>query len=346
MKQYYVWGTGKLAMDFYFAMHPFMNIVGFVETIPTDSEKEGKKVYSPDEIENLDSNFVLVVNRHFNEICYECNYRGILKDRLIDVFNVYAKVEFTNGQMYVNYDYCCSPEENWLTWNYSMLCTDKREILNQIISRRQYQEWWNLNSENVILGFSNQLENNQKKYIDEELIPSIKGNEKVLDIGCSNGRWDEYVSKYVQNIYAFDYSDSSISYANKRKLELGINNIQYEVGDALTKVFESNYDIIMMLGVLIYFDDDVFVRKLLERIYNALKVGGKVIIRDSVNMMNNSDIFHYNFNNNYQAMYREKKSFEKMWASVGFKKESERILATDLCIGQIKKYSIGYIFEK
>ena len=147
-------------------------------------------------------------------------------------------------------------------------------------------------------------------------------------------------------IDACDYSKSSIEVAKRNAIKNGRRNINYYVEDARKLRIDSKYSVIFLLGLTIYFENDDDVISIIKKVYDALKPGGKVFVKDSVNVIDEGNIFHCNFNINYQACYRNKSRYEEMWEAAGFKRLNQEIIADDLNIGLIKKYSMGYLFEK
>jgi cyclopropane fatty-acyl-phospholipid synthase-like methyltransferase len=100
--------------------------------------------------------------------------------------------------------------------------------------------------------------------------------EKILDIGCGVGWFAAMVaSQYGAEVSAIDVSEYAISEARRRYGH--INNLHFDVYDALLIDYEEAFDKISCLDVLEHFsreDGQVLLRK----IYKALKKGGNLVL--------------------------------------------------------------------
>lgn len=103
---------------------------------------------------------------------------------------------------------------------------------------------------------------------DSHHIPS------VLDLGCARGEFLYYLKnniKYKQ-LVGIDYSDKLINEAKKFH---GLNGVKFKVDSADDFNLNSKFDIIVMSGVLSYFND---ISKVFECMKNHLEHGGKIIL--------------------------------------------------------------------
>lgn len=226
-----------------------------------------------------------------------------------------------------------------------LLCTDNAEIFRHIVQNDNFSTYWNTCDNNVILQCSAQLENRMIEIVDE-IIPSLRKGDMILDIGCSDGMMDERVSGYCNHIDAFDYSEASIKEARRRAGQKGINNISFEVADAKEMIISKKYDFVFLLGLTVYFEKDEDVVDIINKIHECLHPHGRVLIKDSLNIFSDKNIYHVNFLDDYQACYRPMGVYEKYWQDAGFRIIKKVILADDMNIGIVKKYSIGYLVEK
>jgi ubiquinone/menaquinone biosynthesis C-methylase UbiE len=100
--------------------------------------------------------------------------------------------------------------------------------------------------------------------------------KKLLDLGCGPGLYAERFVKKGYSVTAIDFSKRSIEYA-KQKSEEKACNIEYIYKNYL----ELNYDNEFDLVTLIYCDfgalSHVQREKLLQKVYSAMKSGGKFI---------------------------------------------------------------------
>ena len=101
--------------------------------------------------------------------------------------------------------------------------------------------------------------------------------EKVLEIGCGSGIISFSIAKFVGNIVAADINPKAIELAEKRKQELGIENIRFCVSDLFSGI-KGKFD-------LIFFNPPYLPGK--EEIsYSGGKNGEEIIVRFLKNVRN------------------------------------------------------------
>jgi len=109
--------------------------------------------------------------------------------------------------------------------------------------------------------------------------------ERVLDIGCGIGWFAAAVaSQYRAEVLAIDASEYAISEVRKRYGN--VNNLDFQVCDALLIEYEEAFDKILCLDVLEHFSyQDTQI--LLKKIYSALREGGSLVLCVPIN-----DVWH------------------------------------------------------
>jgi len=122
----------------------------------------------------------------------------------------------------------------------------------------------------------------RKKFLWPELIKlaeMIKDGDKILDIGCGNGRLIEAFKDKKINYLGVDNSEKLIE-AAEINYKLPINNYEFKVVDILEldKLSENNFDYIFCIAVFHHLPGDDLRIKALEQMKNKLKPGGKIII--------------------------------------------------------------------
>lgn len=109
------------------------------------------------------------------------------------------------------------------------------------------------------------------------IIKNVKEN-KILDIGCSQGLIPILLGREGKNVTGLDISKESILYANKllhRENEIVQKKVSFINGDFLHEKLEDSYDCILITEVLEHlYDSHSFV----EKAYSLLKPEGKIII--------------------------------------------------------------------
>ncbi len=206
---------------------------------------------------------ILIVNTHSSDIYSECVKREIDLEKIVDIYN--KKIGIINSEKY-DLDFSgCDCKEGWITWKELLSCTDNATVFRHIVQNDTFSKWWDNCDNNVILKCSSQLENRMSKIVDE-IIPELKKEDMIFDIGCSNGMMDEKISPYCGYIDAYDYSEASINEAKKRANNKGINNISCEVADAKKMVISKKYDLVFLLGLTVCFEKDEDVLTIINKI--------------------------------------------------------------------------------
>ena len=105
--------------------------------------------------------------------------------------------------------------------------------------------------------------------------------EKILDIGCGTGWFAAAVaSQYGAEVLAIDASEYAINEARKRYGD--INNLDFQVCDALLIEHEEWFDKVSCLDVLEHFSyEDAQI--LLKKIHTALREGGSLVLCVPIN---------------------------------------------------------------
>lgn len=108
-----------------------------------------------------------------------------------------------------------------------------------------------------------------------QLVP-LKEGSRLLDLGCGPGLYCERLYKKGYDVTGIDFSKRSISYAKEMAQNKG-HAIDYHYMNYLDIDFDNEFDVV----ILIYCDFAVLSpqdrRKLLTRVFRALKKDGKLI---------------------------------------------------------------------
>ncbi|MEK7557898.1 MAG: class I SAM-dependent methyltransferase [Patescibacteria group bacterium] len=122
----------------------------------------------------------------------------------------------------------------------------------------------------------------RKKYLWPELIKLtelINNNDKILDVGCGNGRLLEAFKNKKISYTGVDNSERLIELA-KQNQELGIRNQEFLVGDILelNKLPEKDFDYVFCLAVLPHLPGNDLRLTALKQLKNKIKQQGKIIL--------------------------------------------------------------------
>ena len=110
--------------------------------------------------------------------------------------------------------------------------------------------------------------------------------------------------------------------------------------DLLQSVFN-----FMMLGLLTCINNEEEAEHIIRNVYEALKQGARLIVRDSLTKTDYREIFLYNFISGYQAVYRNVECYRELFVRCGFEIESEIALKEEVTDG-IEYVNYGAILKK
>jgi len=112
----------------------------------------------------------------------------------------------------------------------------------------------------------------------KELIKKLKlkGNERVLDIGCGDGKVTAELAKSVPlgSVTGVDLSPDMIAYSKAKYA--GQSNLGFEVRDASNLGYDKEFDVVVSFACLHWIKDHVPVIKGIKR---SLRPGGRVMLQ-------------------------------------------------------------------
>jgi len=105
----------------------------------------------------------------------------------------------------------------------------------------------------------------------------LLGNERILDIGCGDGRVTASIAKMVPkgHVLGIDTSESMIQVAQKYSKVLILNNINFEKLDAMKLSFNETFDLVVSFNCFHWISDKLAA---LRGIAKSLKLGGKAFL--------------------------------------------------------------------
>ncbi|MHB1459457.1 MAG: class I SAM-dependent methyltransferase [Armatimonadota bacterium] len=113
-----------------------------------------------------------------------------------------------------------------------------------------------------------------------ELINVLKlyGNERILDIGCGDGKVTSEIAHQMPNgsVLGIDQSNEMISFARDTYLPNEIQNLDFRVMDASNLVFNEEFDLIVSFACLHWITDH---QPVVDGIKRSLKPNGRVLIQ-------------------------------------------------------------------
>jgi len=107
---------------------------------------------------------------------------------------------------------------------------------------------------------------------------SLKGTEKVLDLGCGDGKVTAEISTIVSkgSIIGVDNSAGMIKLAKNRHSKFTYPNLSFQEMDAANLNFKNHFDLIFSNAVLHWVKDQ---KRVLKGIFKSLKQSGIVLIQ-------------------------------------------------------------------
>ncbi len=104
-----------------------------------------------------------------------------------------------------------------------------------------------------------------------------KAEDKVLDLGCGNGRMAEIFEGMGVQYLGVDNSEELIKIARERFKDK--DWVRFEVGDAQSvKLPDSEYDLVLSIAVLHHIPTRELRLQVLGNIFKSLKPGGRLVI--------------------------------------------------------------------
>lgn len=178
-------------------------------------------------------------------------------------------------------------------------------------------------------------ERNQKEI--EKLKPLLRLNEKskVLDVACGIGRWADAIQEDIDYYCGIDFSDELIEIARRRNIR---KNYSFYVGSItdVKKIMDEkaigNFDTILLMGILMYVNDDDLVNAFTQ-IASKCEKNARICVREPIGIADRltlKDFFSEELEDNYNAIYRTHDEiisfFSKTFFKEGFSIEKEGFL--------------------
>lgn len=106
---------------------------------------------------------------------------------------------------------------------------------------------------------------------------TLRGNERILDIGCGNGKTTTAIAERVPqgSVLGVDASAEMVAFANEHWTAIH-PNLQFAVADARHLLFKQEFDLIVSFNALHWISDQALP---LQGIHRALRPEGKAQLR-------------------------------------------------------------------
>jgi len=106
----------------------------------------------------------------------------------------------------------------------------------------------------------------------------LQGNERLLDLGCGDGKVTAEIASLLPNgsVLGVDNSPEMIELANSRFPMAEYPNLNFQMADALDLNFQSEFDVVFSNAVLHWVRDHA---SMLRGVSDALKPGGRILLQ-------------------------------------------------------------------
>lgn len=346
-----IWGTGKYSDIFLSYNQPILSYVcGFVESDKSKNIYYGKPVYTPKEIKNKKYDYLIVASQFISEIKAKIYMTGLSLENTVFLKNTWIPFEINNNKLYLLLNKCQSqPTQNAIFFAENGFFSTTKEAID-IIQRKEtsdyywkdkhnYDTWTNLPN----IYFS------QKKFLEDTLIPKLKKTDTIFDIACASGEWSRFLSRHVKQIDGYDISPNMIEMARKVSIDWGFKNTNFICREVSSIELNKLYDHGLILGLTTCIDNENKITHLLEKIKNSIKKRGLVIVRDTLSMYTDYNIYLHikqeDSNPDYFATYRPIKKYISFFEENGFKLKEESYFSIFLH-EPVELGSHGLVFQK
>lgn len=154
----------------------------------------------------------------------------------------------------------------------------------------------------------------------EKLLPllHIDKDSKILDLACGIGKWANIIGDDISEYCGIDFSEKFIEIARKNiqrpKCSFIVGNMT-DFADLLRKNKKTKYDRILLMGVLMYINDNDFY-KIADQIELCCEEHAVICIKVSIGISDRltlKDFFSEELHDNYNAIYRTDEEMRKMF---------------------------------
>jgi peptidoglycan/xylan/chitin deacetylase (PgdA/CDA1 family)/2-polyprenyl-3-methyl-5-hydroxy-6-metoxy-1,4-benzoquinol methylase len=140
------------------------------------------------------------------------------------------------------------------------------------VNEREY--WDGIFTNEDPWNYQNAYEQTKYQHTLEMLPESPIAN--ATELGCAEGVFTEMLAPRVGSLLAIDVSDKALDRARVRCA--GINNVKFEQHDIWNGIIGSDWDLIVCSEILYYCRDGAALREAAQKIREALKVGGHLLM--------------------------------------------------------------------
>lgn len=200
----------------------------------------------------------------------------------------------------------------------------------------------------------NQNSANQQRWARELIAKlDLKGNERILDIGCGDGKVTAEIASYLPNgsVLGIDNSENMIDFAQSQFPASNFPNLTFQHKDALQLNFHDEFDVIVSFACLHWVNDHLPV---LAGIKNSLKSSGRILLQmggkgnalsigRGIEKVIYSEKWSQYFDNlSLQTGFYSDDEYKELLKSTGLNAQRVELIPTDM-IHQGKEGLLGWI---
>lgn len=168
------------------------------------------------------------------------------------------------------------------------------------------------------------IERNKKEI--EKLYPllGVSANSRILDVACGIGRWADAIKEEIAEYCGLDFSGELVEIAKKRNKKENFDFFEgsaNEIVDVLEKNGKGKYNIALMIGILVYLNDDD-VEDSFRQMEQSCEKNTVICIREPIGIKDRltlKEFYSDELQDNYNAIYRTREEILRFF-NVFFKK--------------------------
>jgi SAM-dependent methyltransferase len=157
--------------------------------------------------------------------------------------------------------------------------------------------------------------------LNDVVIPAIGKLDRMLDIGCGNGRFTYVLARAATHMLATDISPNLISEAKSGNP----TNIDFQVRDLAVDWPAGEFDLVSCMGVTSILVDESEYGGTLRRLHASVKPGGLLLMRDSLSASADDEVA---IAKTRPSIYRAAARYLKDFRALGLRPELTIVLKT------------------
>ena len=174
----------------------------------------------------------------------------------------------------------------------------------------------------------------------QELLSRIGSVNRILDLGCGNGRFTLLLAATGRTVDAFDLSPTLIEQARQSAREHDVKNVRFKVADiTFTKPRRSTYGLVSCMGVLSTIIDDWAFQRITRALRLALEPRGWLLLRETLSSLEQGQVVE---SDGYAIRYRNENAYRNTFKEYGLNLEYEvPLISAGTCANRFCLYRVA-----